>query len=159
MKNKCKVNYCKNNSCGYNNSCGCNNNNNLSPMSTCNEYKQLANEKCQRAECINNKANKIAQQALAAEQNAENLKQQAIQECQRANELWDEYDRLANEGICLMQQAQACLAKSVECYEDLYDDVEGCNLEDYGYNPYTASNISNSCNNGCGCKQNCGCRR
>ncbi|SCI26395.1 MULTISPECIES: hypothetical protein [unclassified Romboutsia] len=156
MKNKtrkmscgCKSNV--NKSCGCN---SCNTSNVVNPssnMSNCNEYKQLANEKCQQAECINNKANRIAQQALAAEQKAECLKQQAIEECKRANELWAQYDQLADQGICLMQQAQACLAKSVECYEDLYEDVEGCNLADYGYN---SSHVSN---NSCGCNKNCGC--
>ncbi len=157
MKNKnrkmscgCKSNLnksCGCNSCNTSNTVNCSNN-----MSNCNEYKQLANEKCQQAEAINNKANRIAQQALAAEEKAECLKQQAIEECKRANELWAQYDQLAEQGICLMQQAQACLAKSVECYEDLYEDVEGCNLADYGYN---SSNVSK---NSCGCNKNCGCR-
>lgn len=128
-------------------SCGCNSSNSSSPANTCSQFKQLANEKCDRAERLNCQANKVAQQAVAAEQRAEALKRQAIEECQRANELWDQYNQLADEGICLMQQAQACLAKSVECYSDLYEDVEGCNIEDFGG---TVSNSNNS--NGCNCE-------
>ena len=81
-------------------SCGCNSSNSVSPANTCSQFKQLANEKCDRAERLNCQANKVAQQAVAAEQRAEALKRQAIEECQRANELWDKYNQLADEGIC-----------------------------------------------------------
>ena len=137
-------------------SCGCNQSNCVSSNNVTNEcvqYKQSANDKCQQAECLSNKANKIAQEAIAAEKRAECLKQQAIEECMRANELWDRYNQLADEGICLMQQAQACLAKSVECYENLYEDVEGCDLDDFGYDSASTSPTSNNW----GCKGNCNC--
>ena len=128
--------------------CGCNSPNPVIPTNNCSQFKQLANEKCERAERLNCQANKIAQQAVAAEKKAEALKQQAIGECQRANQLWDQYNKLADEGICLMQQAQACLAKSAECYSNLYEDVEGCNIENFG-------GTINNPNNPTGC--NCGC--
>ncbi|MGL5327820.1 MAG: hypothetical protein ACRDD7_01035 [Peptostreptococcaceae bacterium] len=137
--------------------CGCNNG-----LNECTQFKQCANEKCTQAEMINNKANKIAQQAIAAEQRAEALKQQAIEECKRANELWEEYNRLAEQGVCLMKQAEAFLAKSVECYENLYEDVEGCDLDCFGYNkcrpepcrpePCRPEPPCGGCNCGCGCR-------
>lgn len=138
-----------NRKCCYNKkSCGCGSSNPVSTTNNCGQYKQLANEKCERAERLNCQANKIAQQAVAAEKNAEALKQQAIGECQRANQLWDQYNKLADEGICLMQQAQACLAKGVECYSNLYENVDGCNVEDYG-GTVNNSNYYNGCNCGC----------
>lgn len=152
---------CGKKSCGCNQPkqpCGCNNG-----LNECSQYKQCANDKCERAEAINNKANKIAQQALAAERKAECLKQQAIEECKRANELWAQYNQLAEEGVCLMKQAEACLAKSVQCYANLYDDVEGCNLDCFGYNkcqpkpePCQPCQPKPPCG-GCNCGCNCGC--
>ena len=127
---------------------GCNglvDNNNNSALNQCNQYKQLAQQKCEQAENINYKANKIAQQAVAAEQQAEALKRQAQQQCQNANDLWDQYNELARQGMCLMQQAQDCLAKSAECYADLYSEEEGCNLDDYGTNT-AANNVADNGN-------------
>ena len=167
---------------GMNNN-GCNNgmNNNYNNVQNqCNQYKQLAQQKCDQAENINCKANNIAQQAVAAEQQAQALKQYAQQQCQNANDLWDQYNQLAQQGICLMQQAQDCLAKSAECYANLYNEEQRCNLFDYA-EPAVANNMNqnthqnyvswevlnawNKCmehkhghNNGCGhgCN-NCGC--
>ena len=51
------------------NSCGCSQTNGFT--SQCNQYKELANQKCQQAECAMNKANKYAQEAQAAENRAE----------------------------------------------------------------------------------------
>lgn len=150
----CKVN----NTCGCNkskvfNNCGCNNNMADNDCCECLKYKELANEKCEQAACLSNKAIRVAQQAKAAEDRAEALKQQAIDECRRANELWDEYQNLSNQGLQLMKDAQQCLAKSVECYQDCYKDEYGCNLEDFGYDPNQVESDEN--NNECNCNCNC----
>lgn len=137
-------------------SCGCNNNgynnngynNNVNnALDQCNQYKQAAQQKCEQAENLNCKANKIAQQAVAAEQQAQALNQQAKQQCQSANDLWDQYNQLAKQGMCLMQQAQDCLAKSAQCYANLYEEQEGCNLSDYGTNVANNTNATNNTNN------------
>lgn len=127
--------------------CGCSNG-----MEECSQYKKEANEKCEKAEFINNKANKIAQEALAAEKRAECLREQAIQECERANDLWDEYNRLAQQGVCLMKQAEHLLSKSSECYANLYEEVEGCDLSQFGHNACHEKKHNN-----CGCDCDCDC--
>lgn len=137
----------KNKKCGCNKvkqSCEC-----KQEVNSCSQFKHAAQEKCEKAECLNNKANKIAQEAACAEKRAEALKEQAIQECKRANELWAEYNRLVEQGICLMQQAENCLAKSTECYANLHNSFEECDLSDYGYN-HCCENTNHNCN--CGCK-------
>ena len=139
--NKCNKN------CGCNKPvkpCGCN-----QELQDCSQYKKEAQEKCEKAECLNNKANKLAQEAIVAEKKAECLKEQAIAECERANQLWEERNRLSQQVLCLMKQAENCLAKSAECYANLYDEVEGCDLSQFGCSK------QNNCN--CGC--NCGCGR
>ena len=135
-----KSNGCNGINNNYNN--GMNNNYN-NAQNQCNQYKQLAQQKCDQAENINCKANNIAQQAVAAEQQAQALKQQAQQQCQNANNLWDQYNKLAQQGMCLMQQAQDCLAKSAECYANLYSEEQGCNLDDYG-TPVAANTATNN---------------
>lgn len=146
-------------SCGSQNKCSCKSsnqcNNTVKPIEQCNEYKQCANKKCEEAESLNNRANKLAQEALAAEKRAECLKQQAIEECQRANELWDQYNKCAKQGVLLMQQAEVYLAKSSECYANLYSEVEGCDLSCFGYNKCVKDECNSGCN--CGCNSNCGC--
>lgn len=157
MKKNRKSCGCQKKSCGCqkkascNNSCGCNNK--VNPIEQCKEYKQCAKEKCEKAECLNNKANKIAQQALEAEKRAECLKQQAIEECKRANELWAQYNQCAKQGVLLMHEAENCMAKSSECYANLYDEVEGCDLSCFGYNKC----VKHECNCGCNCDCDCDC--
>lgn len=139
---------CKKKQCGCNKqkqSCSC-----KQKSSNCSQYKVLAQEKCEKAEFINNKANRIAQEALCAERKAEALKAQAIDECKRANELWAEYNQLIEKGLCLMEQAEDCLAKSTECYANQFNSVEGCDLSDFGYNPN-----NDDCHSNC----NCGCNK
>ena len=126
----------------FNNSCNqneCNNKNLIfssqfnSCISECNKFKEMANQKCQQAECAMNRANKIAQEAQEAEKRAEALKRQAIEECKKANELWECYEESANSAQDLMEEAQCCLQEAAKCYRDCYKDDVGCNLDDFGY--------------------------
>lgn len=119
----------------------------LNDCSECSKYQQLAHEKCEQANCMINKASRVAQQAKQAEQRADCLKQQALEECARANCLWEEYRRLAKQGECLMNEAKNCMEASVKCYKDCYKDDFGCNMADYGYKP--CLNENHGCNHEC----------
>ena len=44
----------------------------------CSKFQEISREKCEQANCIIERANRIAQQARQAQQRAERLKQQSI---------------------------------------------------------------------------------
>ena len=131
-------------------------------ISECNKYKELANQKCQQAECDMNRANKIAREAQEAEKRAQYLKRQAIEECKKANELWDCYEDAANSAQELMHEAQCVLQRAAQCYRDCYKDDIGCNLDDFGYDEYNDYECDyDDCDyyDECGCNHHnqCGC--
>ncbi len=125
----------------------------------CNKYQQLSQEKCEQANYIIERANKVAQQAKQAEKRADNYKQQALEECSKANCLWDEYKKLSKQGEELMKQAKDYMEESVKCYKECYSDDYGCNMNDYGYEKDKCEQNKHSCNcnHNCGCNNCCGC--
>ncbi|XTR38627.1 hypothetical protein ACQQ2T_04415 [Paraclostridium tenue] len=122
----------------------------------CSKFQEISREKCEQANCIIERANRIAQQARQAQQRAERLKQQSIEECSRANCLWEEYKRLSRQGEELMKQAKDCLEASVQCFKECHKEDCGCSINDCEWK-IECKDDKHTCDHSCKCNHNWGC--